>query len=646
MYPCIKAVVYYNSKEQDLFLNLSNEKYEIRFFICESETVQTLIPITDLNLTLKMYGDSLSYKIESAARYLYTIGVGEVTLETLYQYGDKLIKDTFYLKVFVPSYYPRLKINFFNNGTQHLKYFDISNNEYEIQIVLQFSETESITIPIGDDNLQLYIFDKNCFYQEREINIGDEEHPIYVTKRFINVLEKGSCLIGLYYKYGGQEIFLKEEILIYESFFRNYFARHGFCAYDYLIYESNKQFKVVFDTLLEFIDILYAYYDDMGSINNCNTIKSKCLSLLGASLGFEKKSLYNDTKWEFAYTALYRELLYNLIDLIQLRGTKLSYELFFGALGYDLELLEYWFDTNGNLIEINYDDLNNSTFYAYTTEGLPLEDIPIPHVDPRKDVSAQNAYNYCNKSKYVRVVLTLKFGMFHPGNDSMTTERILIRQYLEWLRPNNIEYLQEIYKQNITRYGSGLYDVGENINTLIDSYDAKLNTANLYEIERGIYISSTEVYTEMIPLTIRPFNPGYPYWVPPPGMVGNLEFSYYGPWHSNSTPYGDTRGICIEYLKTINENVIIGGVINLIDSIESIIKYDLIDPYKYDGADEKSVGIKYDKGIIFYEKDLSAIKLNDFKNIYSQYLKTHTETETLEYMADYYDISKYLHASR
>jgi len=529
MFPQLKLVTYYNSVAQENFLNLQNIKYEIKIFYCASESSETEIPITDSNLKIKLYGDSAVYKEEDGKRYLYTVGVGSLSIVYQYPYGDVVIENTSAFRVYVPGYYPRLKMTYWwwKDGStclQQLKYLDNANQKYELRIELVFSEDESVIIPLNDTSLHIEIFDRNIFYQEES------------GKRFIYPVQKGTCIIGAYYTYAGQIISLKEEVLVYETFFKNHFAIHGFSAYDYSIYHSNPQFKIVFDTLLEFIDILYAYYEDIDTVNNPAEIKNKFLTIIGASLGFEKKSLYNDTKWEFAYSKLYRELLSNLIDLIGLRGTKTAYELFFGALGYDIDLLEYWFDQEGNLIEINYEDFENSTFYAYTESGIPLEDFQTAHVDPRKDVKADNPYNYCNKSPYIRVIMTLKSGLYHPGNESMATERILIRQYLEWLRPNHLKYLQEIYRINVTQVGEL---VGEHLINLLDGTD--YFKALILKTVLGDYIHYLD--NSQTPLTEidYPLMPWPTYiknnWVYPVGLSSNLEFHYAGPWHSGLNGY-------------------------------------------------------------------------------------------------------------
>ena len=73
-----------------------------------------------------------------------------------------------------------------------------------------------------------------------------------------------------------------------------------------------------------------------------------------------------------------------------MRGTQLAYEIFFRALGYFIELQEFWYDVDGNLIEINPTDESKSTFFAYNTYGELIDPIPYPRRDPRYFFGAQD----------------------------------------------------------------------------------------------------------------------------------------------------------------------------------------------------------------------------------------------------------------
>lgn len=640
MYPKLKIVTYLNEVAQLSFLNIKNSVYEFKVFLCTDSVTETEIPTSDINLVVKNHGSIANYTVASSKRYLYPLGVGSFTIEATYMYlGNRLEINQQYL-IYVEGEYPKLRIHYFLDDVQQPTFLDIANVSYDFKVALYFSETEFTYLLPSDINLVVNVFDHNAFAK-----IESGVYKLYM-------LAKGTCQLGAYYTYCGQNIVVKQEILIYEGFLRDNFPLAGLTTFDYNIFQKNQRFRVLLKTLLELYDILYAYNSDIDTINDHAQIKDKFLNIAGRSFGFEKKAIYDGTKWEYSYNKMYRELLSNLLDLIKARGTKLSYELFFGAMGYDIELLEHWFDKDGNLIEINPDDFENSTFFAYDTLGTPIENIQVPHVDPRKDIEPTNKYNYCQKSIYVRPVITLKDALLsHPASEHPDYERILMMQYLEWLKPNHIEYLQTMFKINIVNTGDYIGEFlvttvggGSPIYILTDSI-SNYHVANYISL-CGQYLGMDDIFITLTPLTVIPSKPAnWPYWVMPVGDPINLDNSYKGPWHGQTfdeTNYGDNRGLMIEHLREMTDAVVLGGVVELQDFLEQPLRYDTI--YEYDGntdpgAEEDSVGIRYDRGVVFNEADLQVINIDTVGDAYASYIQTHTIDQTLAYLASTYSLS-------
>lgn len=489
MYPKLKLVTYYNGNAKENFLKLSTTPYEFKVFYCTDPVTEVEIPVTNPNLVVRFFSDVSSYSVVSSKRYITTLGIGTFSIECSYKTDDDDLEIQNDIVIYSPGAYPRLQIEFYKTNIQQTSFMDIANSPYEMRIKLLFTDTESTYISTTDPNLQINVFDRNTFYK-----VESGVFQLYL-------LDKGTCQIGAYYTYLGQTISVKQEILVYDTFLKDNFASSGLTTFDLVIYSKNKKYQILLKTLFELFDILYAYQYDINSINDMRMIKNKFLDVVGRSFGFEKRVIYDGTKWEYAYERMYRELLVNLIDLIKARGTKLAYELFFGALGYDIQLLEYWFDKNGNLIEIDPEDFENSTFYAYKTDGNPLSDIQTEEIDPRKDVDASNLYNYCNKSIYVRPVITLKPSLVaHPANESTVYEKILILKYLEWLKPNHIEYLQTIFKISLTGTGEELITfVGGVEHEILEDDPGGLDVAD-YVTLCGCYIDEDGNFTPLIKL--------------------------------------------------------------------------------------------------------------------------------------------------
>lgn len=338
--------------------------------------------------------------------------------------------------------YPKIEIVISYDENVQL-YVDKLLGTHNVAVYHYEDETDDGTlIAWNNENLTLVSLDNNCTILKTD--------DYYLVPK-----QEGSTTLSAYFLHEGVTLLAKKETVVYGNFFReNYLSL--FSNYDRDNILSNTYVRIMFDTCMEFFDILWAYQKDLLFVRDPINIKFKFLNVLGNSLGLGSLQQWgNITKDEVINIRLYRELLNNLLDLLKIRGTKLAYELFFGALGYDIKLLEYWFDENGDLIEINPVDDSLSTFYAINTDGMPLEEAPIPHNDPRKNLSPNNFYNFCNKSPYVKPIFSFKSnfeGLISYSND----QRVILKEYLEWLRPNHIIFLDEVIGVLLPQTGSDI----------------------------------------------------------------------------------------------------------------------------------------------------------------------------------------------
>jgi hypothetical protein len=273
------------------------------------------------------------------------------------------------------------------------------------------------------------------------------------------------------------------DVLIYDSFFRTNYLDSFFSEYDSKLIRANEKLKIIMDALMQYLDILYAYKKDIQNLTDARNVKSKYLSLLGQTFGFEKIDFTNENSAnEASVEFLYREILVNLFDILNIRGTKLSYELFFNALGFDIKLEEFWFNSDGNLVQIDVveDDTGdvNSTYLTYDTSGAPVLIGPEINKDPRKYNTANNAYNIANKSNYVRPIITNKIDNVGQLANFNIERKKIIKKYLEFLRPQHIQYLTTVITANL----SYIYDNDGNLiqdsevlllfNTITENYSA------------------------------------------------------------------------------------------------------------------------------------------------------------------------------
>ena len=292
-------------------------------------------------------------------------------------------------------------------------------------------------------------------------NVVSNNDELVVTQpKYIKIFFKheGTGRVKAVYEYvnpKGKKILLKSEIefVVYDAFFRNNY-KNMWTSFEVENLKVNKKLDITIKTIMEYFDIIHAVKNDIEEITDPLYTKSKFLSLLGQNLGFERIDFSDeDTSLELISNNLYRELLNSLQDLLQIRGTSLSYELFFNALGYDIVLKEFWYDDESRLIEINPIDDTQSTFFAYDETGRPIDEPQIPRKDPRKNSSKDNPYNINSKSNYIRIDLSIKEDENgNPVNEDLisgpaefnTTKKKVISKYLEFLRPQHLKYLLQV----------------------------------------------------------------------------------------------------------------------------------------------------------------------------------------------------------
>jgi hypothetical protein len=360
----------------------------------------------------------------------------------------------------------------------HQKDFNnyLQNEEIDLSVIAETSDLGDVNIT-GNDSLNVFSLDQDNFYFIPNSNNG-------TRVQFLPKAE-GSGIIKAIYSYNGETFYTSKQFLCHKSFFKDNYLTYLVPTLDAQNIQSNQFLKSIFDTLMEMIDILYAYNEDLKIISNFKYGKSKFISLLAQNVGFERIDFTQfNTKYEFTNNETFREIISNIFDLLSVRGTRLAYELFFNALGYNITMQEFWYDKDGNLIEINPENESLSTFFAYGTGGELLDNPPLPRLDPRKynpilsndnnsfsspyvrvlnsdgtisfqknddiiinkksNTITQNVF-INNKSNYVRLILnnSINDDYFESPGDFSPEKRKIIKTYLEFLRPSHIQYITE-----------------------------------------------------------------------------------------------------------------------------------------------------------------------------------------------------------
>ena len=354
----------------------------------------------------------------------------------------------------------------------------------------------------------------------------------HISKALFLANREGSGYIKAIYINGIETFSTSKQFICYNSFFKENYLNYFFPEIDSENIRSHQRVRVTFDTLMDMLDILYAYNSDLSVISNFKNGKSQFLNLMAQNVGFERFDFSSfNTAYEDIETQSFRELISNIMELLSVRGTQLAYEIFFRALGYFIELQEFWYDVDGNLIEINAKDESKSTFFAYNVNGELIDSIPYPRRDPRYFFGAQDSskdglikkfeddtFNWDNeafernsniiansgnnfknnKSNYVRVSIVgpVNENVFESPQNFSLEKKIAIKKYLEYLRPQHIQYIDEAFGHNITTETLWSFDAEDFIAGLLSQN--KIGNEVLMEIlEKFISSPIKNIYEEL-----------------------------------------------------------------------------------------------------------------------------------------------------
>lgn len=335
-------------------------------------------------------------------------------------------------------------------------------------------------------NTKIFALDDSIFFDD-------------VTKNLL-FKEEGSGILKAVYTNSFGEVFTAQvKFIAYDTFYRDNYIDHLVSTFEKGKLQKNVRLKVFMDTLMEIVDIFYAYNKDIQVISCFSDVKSEFLDILGQSVGFERIDYESvNTADEPTANKVYRELLANVFDLLNIRGTYLSYQLFFNALGYDIELQEFWYNENSELIEVNpYDDAA-STYYRYDTNGILLDSPPIPNPDPRQYANTNNVF-INNKSNYIRPILTSINTQIAPSPGSFTSrKRQIIRQYLEYLRPVHIQYIQELVNASVNVESVDFIDEAMEFFATYDFFEVIVATEILWSMSESFNASPGRPFNETL----------------------------------------------------------------------------------------------------------------------------------------------------
>ena len=157
-----------------------------------------------------------------------------------------------------------------------------------------------------------------------------------------------------------------------KTFFRNNYE-YFMPSYDAAIINDTPKLKIWQEAFMQEFDIFAQVIDDIKDINNIDTVGEEYLDYIAQLVGFER----GDTNLS---DSLFREITKNIIEVYRIKGTNFSFELFFNFIGFEIEVIEYWFDKrfyfSNNLVNPYTKETNRNKFAFYLTPDKPTDAVP------------------------------------------------------------------------------------------------------------------------------------------------------------------------------------------------------------------------------------------------------------------------------
>lgn len=164
------------------------------------------------------------------------------------------------------------------------------------------------------------------------------------------------------FKYSAVKIFFRKN---YDRFLPEYDI--------YQIKDGSKK-QLLFEAFVRELDRFSLIIDNIYNLPDINKIPENYLNYLAQVIGYDRKDYFLLTN------ATFRELLKNIIEIYQIKGTNYSFELFLNFLGFDVTIQEFWFDKryyDDNIFTNPYTSSTNKDLYTfYLTPIKPTLGIP------------------------------------------------------------------------------------------------------------------------------------------------------------------------------------------------------------------------------------------------------------------------------
>lgn len=155
-------------------------------------------------------------------------------------------------------------------------------------------------------------------------------------------------------------IFVIKHLSVKDFFTKNYYK--FLPSYDFMNIQKSNKTKLFVDSIMKEFDKFASIIEDISCVTDIDSIPSEYINYLAQLVGYQKD--IDDSLFNYI---TFREFIKNIIEVYKIKGTSYSIELFFGFIGFVVDIKELWFDKrfyflNEN-IETGFKDNRNFNYY-------------------------------------------------------------------------------------------------------------------------------------------------------------------------------------------------------------------------------------------------------------------------------------------
>ena len=359
--------------------------------------------------------------------------------------------------------------------TETMKFYNI--------YIYDVSEDEPNPIRIEQYNQMLIIFDLNSA-EIADTSITDLLEVINIRSDIDDILIQSLAPITdemyrqfLYsYKYSSIKRFFIENHILFTP------------SYDAQVIQDSEKLKIWQESLMTEFDRFVYIIDNIIEIQDVDVIPEEYLHYMAQLVGYEEE----DTSIK---NSLFREMIKNIIEIYKIKGTNFSFELFFNFLGFEIDVIEYYFDKRFYISEAGANpytlEADPFVFAYYLTPNNPIDLCPEGLEEPfgitRADVTS------------IRNGLTFDEDLGTSGTQA-ELERYL---NIEGTPDKDMDYTY--FKTNVVEYSIRKTLDGDETGEIIPGVDNALTEADQKIISSYVNFLTPIYVSKKLIIKIKPF---------------------------------------------------------------------------------------------------------------------------------------------